>query len=156
MSLLFYFFCNLYFAADITSPTFVSCPSDIRESITANSSALVNWTVPVAVDNSRTPPNLTVSPREASPPYTFYQDTLIVYTAKDAAGNEKECSFKVTLEGQLIYSGSPDFLIPCTLLQVVSTRIKCLKRHLQCLFSCHYFRSILRNLSLVFCVQRTN
>jgi len=86
---------------DITPPTFKSCPSDIRESLSANSSALVNWTIPIAVDNSGTTPLLRVLPHGASPPYTFYENTLIVYTAEDAAGNTKECSFKVTLEDNL-------------------------------------------------------
>ena len=78
----------------------MSCPSDIRASLSVNSSASVNWTIPVAVDNSKVTPTLTVSPPVVAPPYTFRNTTLIVYTAKDEAGNEKHCSFKVTLEGQ--------------------------------------------------------
>ena len=80
-------------------PVFMSCPSDIRTSLSVNASALVNWKVPVALDNSNMAPQITVSPSGVTPPYTFYNNTLIVYTAKDASGNKKECSFRVLLEG---------------------------------------------------------
>ncbi|XP_068737640.1 uncharacterized protein [Montipora capricornis] len=84
--------------SDVIPPTFMSCPSDIHASLSVNSSASVNWTIPVAVDNSKVTPTMTVLPPGVAPPYTFLNTTLIVYTAKDAAGNERHCSFKVTLE----------------------------------------------------------
>lgn len=54
---------------------------------------------PVAQDNSNVGINITVTPAGISPPYTFNETTLIVYTATDANGNTDECSFKVILEG---------------------------------------------------------
>ena len=82
----------------------MSCPSDIHASLNENSSASVNWTVPVALDNSNQVPQMTVSPRGITPPYTFHNNTIIVYTAKDASGNKKECSFRILLEGQYMYT----------------------------------------------------
>ena len=78
----------------------MSCPSDIRVNLTINSTAFVNWTEPVALDNSDVPPQVTVAPPGITPPYVFNESTLIVYTATDASGNKKECSFKVVLEGE--------------------------------------------------------
>ena len=77
-----------------------SCPSDIRASINVNSTAWVNWTEPVALDNDDLPPQVTVVPAGISPPHVFNKTTLVVYTARDASGNKKECSFKVVLEGE--------------------------------------------------------
>ena len=88
------------FFTDVTPPLFLSCPSDIRTSIDVDSSALVNWKVPVAMDNSNIVPQITVSPPSVIPPYKFHNSTLVVYTAKDSSGNEEECSFKILLEGQ--------------------------------------------------------
>ena len=80
----------------------MSCPSDIHASINENSSALVNWTFPVAIDNSNQAPQITVSPAGVTSPYTIYTSTGITYTATDASGNKDECSFQVFLEGQKI------------------------------------------------------
>jgi len=77
----------------------MSCPSDIRASING-STALVNWTEPVALDNGDLPPQVTIVPEGISPPQTFNKTTLVVYTAMDSSGNKKECSFKVVLEGE--------------------------------------------------------
>ena len=77
----------------------MSCPSDIRASLSVNSTALVNWTEPVARDNSNLIPNVTVAPPGTRPPRTFNKTTLVIYTAMDTSGNKKQCSFKVILEG---------------------------------------------------------
>ena len=74
------------------------CPSDIRATINANATALVNWTQPVALDNSNLAPQVTVVPLGISPPHIFNKTTFIVYTARDASGNKEECSFKVVLD----------------------------------------------------------
>ena len=88
--------------ADVFPPVFMSCPSDIFASITENSSASVNWTFPVATDNSNQAPQITVSPVGVTSPYTFYTSTVITYTATDASGNKDKCSFEVFLKGQKI------------------------------------------------------
>ena len=76
------------------------CPSDIRASININSTALVNWTEPIALDNSNLSPQITVTPPGVRPPHVFNETTTIVYAANDASGNKKECSFRVVLEGE--------------------------------------------------------
>ncbi|KAJ7360012.1 hypothetical protein OS493_019099, partial [Desmophyllum pertusum] len=70
---------------DVTPPVLMRCPSDIRASI-LNSTALVNWTEPVALDNSNLAPEVTVRPPGISPPHIFNETTLVVYTAIDASG----------------------------------------------------------------------
>lgn len=89
----------LCISTDVTSPIFLSCPSDIRVSLSVNSTVLVNWTEPVARDNSNLLPNITVDPSGLRPPYRFNETTLVVYTAMDGSGNKQQCSFKVILEG---------------------------------------------------------
>ena len=76
------------------------CPSDIRANMAINSTALVNWTEPIALDNSKLAPQVTVIPSGISPPHIFNETTTVVYTARDASGNKKECSFKVVSEGE--------------------------------------------------------
>lgn len=78
----------------------MSCPADIRANISVNSTALVNWTEPVALDNIKLSPNVTVIPSGISPPHIFNKTTLVVYTASDTSGNRNECSFTVVLEGE--------------------------------------------------------
>ena len=92
-------FLYCYIVTDVTPPVFMSCPSDIRASINVSSIVLVNWTEPVALDNGDLAPQVTVVPPGISPPHNFNKTTLVVYTARDATGNKKECSFKVVLEG---------------------------------------------------------
>ena len=92
---------NVYLlTADVIPPVFLSCPSDIRASLNFNSTATANWKIPAAQDNSNEDPKITVSPAGVTPPYTFHKDTVILYTAKDARGNARNCSFKVLLEGR--------------------------------------------------------
>ena len=98
----FFSFSFFFFFADVAPPVFLSCPSDIRVNLGTNSSVLVNWTIPVAVDNSNIAPQISVSPPGVAPPYSFYNNTNIVYTAKDPSGNERKCSFRVLLEGAWI------------------------------------------------------
>lgn len=82
--------------ADVTPPVFLSCPSDIP--VSPSKSTTANWKIPVAQDNSNEDPEVSLS-LQITPPYTFTKDTVIVYTAKDARGNARNCSFKLLLEG---------------------------------------------------------
>ncbi|KAJ7360021.1 hypothetical protein OS493_019109 [Desmophyllum pertusum] len=100
------------------------CPSDIRASISINSTALVNWTEPVALDNSNLAPQVTVSPPGISPPHIFNETTLVVYTAIDASGNERQCSFRVILEdnlGPMVVYCPPDQSITATQMNTLLT-----------------------------------
>ena len=75
------------------------CPFDIRANINENSTALVNWTQPFALDNSNRAPHVTITPPGISPPHVFNETALVVYTATDESGNKEECSFRIVLEG---------------------------------------------------------
>ena len=68
-------------------------------SLGVNSTVMVNWTEPVAWDNSNLMPNVTVNPPGIRPPHRFNETTFVVYTAVDGSGNKKQCSFKVIVVG---------------------------------------------------------
>ena len=65
-----------------------------------NSTAIVNWTEPFAIDNSNIAPNISVVPPDAKPPYAMNETTIISYVATDNGGNTAQCSFKVIVEGE--------------------------------------------------------
>ncbi|XP_067016111.1 uncharacterized protein [Acropora muricata] len=109
---------------DVVPPVFLSCPSDIRANLGISSAVLVNWTIPVALDNSNTAPQISVSPPGVAPPYTFYNNTNIVYTAKDPRGLERKCSFRVLLEdnsGPIVVYCPPDQNITATSMKTTVT-----------------------------------
>ncbi|CAH1274490.1 NOTCH2 [Branchiostoma lanceolatum] len=81
---------------DIESPRFTHCPRDINMyADRGNTTAFVNWTLPVAEDNSGTTPTLTsnICPRVLS-----VGEHDIVYVATDEAGNEQTCEFTVKVD----------------------------------------------------------
>jgi hypothetical protein len=89
--------------SDKTPPVFTkSCPSNIRISLSHNGTATANWTVPVAEDNTRISPKITVQPSDAIPPYSINKSIEIEYSAKDKAGNIGKCSFKIVVEGLFV------------------------------------------------------
>ncbi|XP_033625701.1 uncharacterized protein LOC117288937, partial [Asterias rubens] len=79
---------------DTEAPVLVDCPSDITREIPVGSTAVsVSWTAPTATDNSLANIVPQVSPR--GPGAFNAGNTVITYTATDAAGNEATCSFRV-------------------------------------------------------------
>ena len=90
----------LYIFADVSPPVFRNCPSDIRVNLNANSTAVANWTVPVALDDSNVVPQLTVFPQGIKPPHVINETLLVEYTAKDPSGNVVKCSFRIIPEGK--------------------------------------------------------
>ena len=78
----------------------MGCPLDIRVSLNENSTALANWSTPIALDNSNLAAQIIVSLRTVSLPHVLNGTTLVTYTAEDASGNRKACSFWVILEGK--------------------------------------------------------
>ena len=61
-------------------------------------SALVNWTEPVAIDNSGIAPTVTSN---YQPPQRFSQGShVITYTAVDQSGNKATCAFTVNVVGK--------------------------------------------------------
>ena len=94
----FLFVC--FFFSDILAPSFgVTCPSGplLAYARRDSFSALVNWTEPVATDNSGVKPRGTSNYQS---PQWFRQGThVITYTAVDQSGNKATCVFTVTVMG---------------------------------------------------------
>ena len=82
---------------DVTPPVISGCPDNISQT-TTGSSATVNWTPPIATDNCTDPQNLT-STHQPGDNFPLGIST-VVYTATDAAGNQANCSFDVTVSQQ--------------------------------------------------------
>lgn len=89
--------------ADVQSPSFgVTCPASSFFAYTERSrfSAQVNWTEPVATDNSGVPPAVTSN---YQPPQRLSQGIhVIIYTAVDQSGNTATCDFTVKVVGKRI------------------------------------------------------
>ena len=87
--------------ADILQPTFgTSCPASplIVYAERGLFSAQVNWTEPVATDNSGVQPAVKSN---YQPPQRLSQGThVIIYTAVDQSGNKATCSFLVKIKGK--------------------------------------------------------
>lgn len=82
---------------DETAPV-ISCPSNIEVFLPANSpdtSMVVNYPAATATDNCSTSPTVTYS--HASGSVFPVGTTTVTATATDAAGNESECTFTVTV-----------------------------------------------------------
>ncbi|XP_071810840.1 uncharacterized protein [Apostichopus japonicus] len=80
---------------DGTSPVFSGCPSDIATQTDAGRPfATVDWTAPVATDESGTP---LVQTTNAPNSQFLIGVTEVIYTAMDAAGNVEYCAFNVTV-----------------------------------------------------------
>ncbi|XP_022794659.1 sushi, von Willebrand factor type A, EGF and pentraxin domain-containing protein 1-like [Stylophora pistillata] len=109
---------------DVTPPVFLRCPTHIRASLSINSTVLVNWTEPIALDNSNLAPNVTVAPPGIRSPFTFNETTLLIYTALDGSGNKRQCSFKVIITdevGPVVTYCPPDQNITATQMKVLVT-----------------------------------
>ena len=91
--------CHLL-SLDSQAPSFgVSCPRSVLLSYAEKGtfSALVNWTSPVATDNSALTPKVTSNFQS---PQTFSQGNhVITYTAEDKSGNKANCTFTVKVIG---------------------------------------------------------
>ncbi|XP_072172386.1 uncharacterized protein [Diadema setosum] len=81
---------------DVTPPVLSNCPTDIVQTAASGSSfAVVTWVPPTATDNVGTP---TVSSNFPSGSSFPVGNTLVTYTAVDAAGNTAECSFNILVQ----------------------------------------------------------
>lgn len=94
----------LFHISDILPPTFdLTCPSSplLVYAERGMFSAQVNWTEPVATDNSGTLPVVT---HNYQPPQRLSQGThVIMYTAVDQSENKATCSFTVKVTGENIH-----------------------------------------------------
>ena len=92
----------LYFVhiTDVSPPTFLAtCPASpsLLYAERGLFSAHVNWSKPVATDNSGVPPSVKSN---YQPPQRFSQGThVIIYTAEDQSGNKATCSFTIEVIG---------------------------------------------------------
>lgn len=86
----------LYIYTDVTSPTFNNCPSDKVLSLgLCSSNITINWTPPVANDNSG---SVRLHEPSLRPPVVLNEGIYIMnYTAVDDAGNSKTCLFKMQI-----------------------------------------------------------
>ncbi|WP_148230027.1 HYR domain-containing protein [Marivirga tractuosa] len=88
---------------DNTTPTVVSCPNDITVSAKGNCESIADWDIPEFSDNCDT--DLSISSTHNPRDKFSIGTTLVTYTARDAAGNERSCSFNVIVEDD----STPDF-----------------------------------------------
>ena len=97
LGLTFIFFIIL----DSQPPSFgLSCPASplLAYAERDKFTALVNWTEPVATDNSGVAPTVTSNYQS---PQIFSQGThVIIYTAVDQSGNSATCTFQVQVLGK--------------------------------------------------------
>ena len=119
------------YTLDIQPPTFVSCPERplLRYAEREKFTALVNWTTPVAIDNSGVAPTVTSNYQS---PQRFNQGThVITYTAVDQSENKATCTFTVKVTGirvlKLSYSNS-EGKVQAVNISVTSMCVICLSR----------------------------
>ncbi|KAG8455052.1 hypothetical protein GDO86_001318 [Hymenochirus boettgeri] len=79
-----------------TEPPNIVCPEDILgKNAEHQNSALINWKVPNATDNSGKEVLIQVSPA-FQPPYVFpIGEFSVTYTATDISGNQASCTFNI-------------------------------------------------------------
>ena len=91
------------YIVDVLPPTFdITCPASplIVFAERGLFSAQVNWTEPIATDNSGFPPAVTSN---YQPLQRLGQGThVIIYTAVDQSGNKATCSFTVKIKGKKV------------------------------------------------------
>ena len=97
---------TIIWISDVEPPSFgSSCPTGplVAYAERERFSALVNWTVPGATDNSGEVPTVTSN---CYPPRRFSQGThVITYTALDQSGNNATCTFTIEVTGNEKVSG---------------------------------------------------
>ena len=88
------------FSTDDEPPTFLNRSMDIDVEIMdpGVNTTVVNWTIPVASDNSK---SVVVTPLTEEPGVFSVGTTLIVYSASDPSGNTANCSFNVIVRRKL-------------------------------------------------------
>jgi hypothetical protein len=82
---------------DVTAPVLTACPGAINQT-TQGTTAIVNWTPPIATDNCAGTVTVT-SNRQVGSAFPI-GNTVVVYTATDAAGNSSICTFPVSIAQQ--------------------------------------------------------
>lgn len=77
---------------------FTNCPNDfVKDGITNCNTIRITWQEPTAKDDSGTPPSIT-SNRHSGDLFPVPGVYDVNYSAKDVAGNEAICNFRITLK----------------------------------------------------------
>ena len=88
------------FSKDIEAPKLDTCKSFSVKNALKDPAIMVNWTVPIATDNSGVPPMVTCVP---TPGYNFPIGlTVVQCTAMDNSGNAATCSFDIVIAGMYV------------------------------------------------------
>lgn len=83
---------------DKQAPKFMHCPTEPIQVGRGPVGLLpVNFTIPTAVDNSGLVVRTEIRPHGFKPPQFVFKDTIVTYTAFDAAGNVATCLVNITL-----------------------------------------------------------
>ena len=95
-------YCALYYyvkllGLDRESPVFTYCPSDIAIDDVTTLEYRVDWQAPTVTDNSGVSPSVS-SNRHSGELFAVPGSYEVLYTARDASGNEATCSFRITLK----------------------------------------------------------
>ena len=86
---------------DAEDPTIQNCPSNQSLEIDlGKATAVVNWTIPNATDNSRQLPSVACDAESGS--LFGIGETEVICEAVDFAGNHATCVFTVNIQGKLI------------------------------------------------------
>ncbi|CAM1319732.1 Uncharacterised protein g7299 [Pycnogonum litorale] len=80
---------------DIERPKVYGCPDSFTVTVGASKSVAVNWTEPSFTDNAKIE-----SIWKSNEPGSYFGDGIhaVKYVAQDAAGNEIQCNFSITIE----------------------------------------------------------
>lgn len=92
----------IFYFLDNEPPVFQNCPQQpIVVQKGANGGLLpVNFTEPVAVDNSGSIARLEVKPPSFKTPITVFEDMSVKYIAFDYDGNVAICEINITVPGE--------------------------------------------------------
>ncbi|KAG1655606.1 Fibropellin-1 [Nymphon striatum] len=84
---------------DNEAPQFINCPDAPIEVQRSPNGILqpINYSVPIAVDNSGLVARVEVNPIGFKPPVMIFEDTVITYTAFDFDGNLAVCNVNITV-----------------------------------------------------------
>ncbi|MEO0041769.1 MAG: hypothetical protein RL329_1217, partial [Bacteroidota bacterium] len=104
-------------ANDLMAPIFENCPSDVTIS-TTDTCAVATWAAPIATDNCGAP---TVTTTHNSGTCFPVGTTTVTYRARDSAGNQAACRFRVVIERH-VTSNVPDIAVNLTANPSVFTR----------------------------------
>jgi Domain of unknown function DUF11/HYR domain/Secretion system C-terminal sorting domain len=83
-------------ANDMMAPIFTNCPNDITVS-TTETCAIAQWIAPIATDNCGAP---TITPSHVSGNCFPVGTTTVTHLARDSAGNQTACRFRVIVENR--------------------------------------------------------